>query len=168
MMEKRVPVSPIEVDNWDIWHKSNQDLCRIPGHGTSIVPIPPMSFQTSIPLRPIQVRCTFQWPLSGHQQVSCTLEWSLRGHQHILFNHSQRTSKGNSRKPRMKEVSNFINICRTNSIQVLNQHEHFRKKILCPSNAIFGKTKINQCWYLGPAAKTGNVLGIKQTNVIPK
>ena len=28
-----------------------------------------MSFQTSIPHRPGQVRCTFQWSLSGHQHV---------------------------------------------------------------------------------------------------
>ena len=34
-----------------------------------IAQIDPMSFQTSIPHRPLQVRCTLQWSLSSHQHV---------------------------------------------------------------------------------------------------
>ena len=39
------------------------------GNICHIARIAPMSFQTSIPHKPRQVRCTLQWLLSGHQHV---------------------------------------------------------------------------------------------------
>ena len=58
-----------------------------------IAQIAPMSFQTPIQHRPAQVRCIFQWQLSGHQQVRCTLQWSL-----VTNMFAQVTPKGKSKR----------------------------------------------------------------------
>ena len=65
-----------------------------------------MSFQTSIPHRPMQVRCTLQWSLTEWLSA-CLNKWLPRRHQ-----------RGNWRKPQMKDVSNLIDSCPTISIQV--------------------------------------------------
>ena len=71
--------------------------------------------------------------------------------------------RGNSRKPQMEDVHNLINIGPTNPIQILNQHEIFWRFCMCNSNDTFDKNK--KCWsrYWGSTAKTGSLLGIKQT-----
>ena len=109
----------------------------------TIAQIAPKSFQTS--------RCTLQWWLSGHQQVRFTLQWSLSGHQHVCSSYSQRTSKVTWRKPRIKDVSNFIKICSTNPIQVLNLQDISRRYCLCPWNDIFHIKK--SMLVLGPCHK---------------
>ena len=84
---------------------------------------------------------------------ACLHKLRPRGHQ-----------SGNWRKPQMKDVSNLINICPTNPIQVLNLHGIFSRLCLCPANNIFDiNIKKNRCCYLGPKAKTGIILEIRQT-----
>ena len=67
----------------------------------------------------------------------------------------------------MEDVSNSINICPANPIQILNLHEFFEDFDFCLSKDIFN---INKKWILvlGPHEKDMTLLGIKQTNVIPK
>ena len=52
----------------------------------------------------------------------------------------------------MEDVSHFIDICPTNSIQVLNLHEFLRFS-LCPSNDIFDINKEKTMLELGPHGK---------------
>ena len=73
-----------------------------------ITKIAPMSFQTSIPHRPWQVRCTLQ----------CS--WS--GHQHVCIRYSQEDKMGNWINPRMEDVSNLVKVYLTSPIQVLKPH----------------------------------------------
>ena len=41
----------------------------------------------------------------------------------------------------MEDVHNLINICPTNPIKILNQHELFWRFCMCPSNDTFAKSK---------------------------
>ena len=84
-----------------------------------------MSFQASIPHRPRQVGCTFQW------RPACLHNLPPRGHQ-----------RGNWRKRWMKSVSNVVNTCPRSPFQVLNLHGFF-EDFLCPSNDIFVINKDN-------------------------
>ena len=77
---------------------------------------------------------------------------------------------GNYRKPQMEDVHKLISVCPTNPIQILNQHEFFLK-ILCVSFKWYFSQKWKKksgCWYWSSTDMTGNLLGIKQTYVIPK
>ena len=47
-----------------------------------------------------------------------------------------RTSKDGRRKTQLEDISNLIDICRTNPIQVLNMHGFLCRFWLCPSNDI--------------------------------
>ena len=75
-----------------------------------IAQIDPMSFQTSIPHKPKQVRLG-------------ALQWSLSGHQHVCICYSQEDIKWQLKKISNRRSPNLINICPTNPIQVLNLHE---------------------------------------------
>ena len=58
------------------------------------------------------------------------------------------------RKQRMQKVSNLINICHTNSIQILNLHIFFYIYILFVFfKWYFGHYQIFLCWYWGPHFK---------------
>ena len=63
----------------------------------------------------------------------------------------------------MEDVHNLINIGPTNPIQILNQHEIFWRFCMCNSNDTFDKNKKYWSRYWGSTAKTGSLLGIKQT-----
>ena len=65
------------------------------------------------------------------------LQWSLSNHH--MF--AQVTSKSNWRIPWIHDVSNLINICPTNPVQVLNLHEIFQRFCLCTWNDIFDMNK---------------------------
>ena len=87
-------------------------------------------------------------------------KWAARfsGHHYGCTSYSQEDTKGATEKnSRMTDVSNLINICRKNPIQVSNLHGFFYISI-----------KKNRCWYLGPTEKTESILGIRQTYAIPK
>ena len=71
--------------------------------------------------------------------------------------------RGNEGKPQMEDVHNLINIGPTNPIQILNQHEIFWIVCMCNSNDTFDKNKKSWSRYWGSTAKTGSLLGIKQT-----
>ena len=71
--------------------------------------------------------------------------------------------RGNYRKPQIEDVHNFINIGPTNPIQILNQHEIFWRFCMCNSIDTFDKNKKYWSRYWGSTAKTGSLLGIKQT-----
>ena len=96
-----------------------------------IVQIAPMNFQTPIPHRLLQVRCTLQvvteWP------PPCLPKLLPIG------------ENDNWRKPQMKHVSNFINICPSKPIQVLNQHGIFWRFCLYPWNDTFDIDEKNRC-----------------------
>ena len=77
-----------------------------------------------------------------------------------------RTSKDEWRKPQIEDYSNFINICRTNSIQVLNLHGFLCRLWLCHSNGIL-KIKEKMLLALGPSFRDRASLGIKQTQIKP-
>ena len=49
--------------------------------------------------------------------------------------------RGNYRKPQIEDVHNLINICPTNPIQILNQHEIFWRFCMCNSIDTFDKNK---------------------------
>ena len=71
--------------------------------------------------------------------------------------------RGNLRKPQLEDVHNLINFGPTKPIQILNQHESFWRFCMCPSNDTFDKNKKSWSRYWGSTAKTGSLLGIKQT-----
>ena len=71
--------------------------------------------------------------------------------------------RGNKRKHQMEDVHNLINIGPTNPIQILNQHEIFWRFCMCNSNDTFDKNKKYWSRYWSSAAKTGSLVGIKQT-----
>ena len=74
----------------------------------------------------------------------CMVEWSLGGHCCVCINHSAQNFKGWLTKTLKREdISNFINICRTNSIQALNLRGFLCRFWLCHSNDILkSKEKI--------------------------
>ena len=104
---------------------------------TQVVPI---SFQTSIPHRPGKwgARFSGQWVATS----MFVLKLLPRGHQ-----------RSNWRKPRIKEISTWFNICRTNPIKVLKLHGIFWRFRLCPSNDIYGINEKLSMLALGPHRK---------------
>ena len=80
-----------------------------------------MSLQTSIPRTPGKWGARF----SGHWVATSMFVLKLlsRGHQ-----------RSNWRKPRIKEISTWINICPTNPIKVWKLRGIFWRFCLCPSN----------------------------------
>ena len=65
----------------------------------------------------------------------CMLEWSLSDHRCVCINLTARNL--NIWLKKFEDISNFINICRKNSFQVLNLHGFLRRFWLCHSNEIF-------------------------------
>ena len=127
------------------------------GNICHIARIAPMSFQTAIPHKPRQVRCTLQWLLSGHQ--------------HVFISYSQDYIKRQLKKTLNRRSSQL------NQYLPYNPHSSFkpiwiffRRFCVCPSNDTFDKyiyvyicIYIYIYWYWGRTAKTGSLLGIKQT-----
>ena len=74
-------------------------------------------------------------PRSSFQYCLCvSADWVATAVFSSITPH--RTSKDDWRKPQLEDFSNFINICRTNSIQVLNLHGFLCRLWLCHSNDI--------------------------------
>ena len=129
------------------------DMCRV-----TTAQIAPMSSQTSILHRSLWGACFSGHSSNGHPQANCMHSSMGTGYApaclHKLLPRHQRV---NWRIPRMKDVSNLINICPTNPIQVLNSHEIFRGFCFCVSNDIVNTNIGDWCWYWGPTAKTGSI-----------
>ena len=88
----------------------------------------------------------------------CMLEWSLGGHSCVCINHSTQNFKGCLKKTRIEDISNFINICRTNPIKVLKLGGFILcRSWVCPSNNILKINQTNCCWYCDPLSKTGSL-----------
>ena len=96
-----------------------------------------MSFQTSIPRRPGQVRCTLQWSLSDHQ--------------HVCISDPQENIKGQLKKTLNERCFQL------NQYFSHKPHSNFKPtwiffKSLCPSNDIFDTNK-KSTLLLGPHGK---------------
>ena len=103
-------------------------------------------------------------------QVRWTPRWSLSGHQHVC--HQQVTPKRTSKGP-IEKTSNEIHF-QLNQYLSHNPHSRFKptwnslKNCVCTSNDICWQIKNIYRWcYWGPTAKTGSILGLKQTWAIP-
>ena len=96
-------------------------------------------------------------------EVSCTLQWSLSGHQHVCISYFQEHIKGQLKKT--------WNGRRSQHTQYWSYKPHlnfkptwiFSRFYMCPSNDTLDKNKKSWCRHWGSTAKTGNLLGIKQT-----
>ena len=93
---------------------------------------------------------------STTQPLSYTVHaWvSLSGHCSVCINH--RTSKDDWRKSQTEDISNFSNICHTNSIQVLICMDFF-VDFGCALQMTFWKLMKKCCLYLEPLSETGSL-----------
>ena len=74
----------------------------------------------------------------------------------------RRTSKDDRRKPQIEDICNFIVICRTKSIEVLNLHG-----FLCKFKWYFENWWKKLVLVLGPLFRDGKSLGTEQTQIKP-
>ena len=158
---KHVQRSPPTFPTMPLHCRSFYDHCRsihvysrlVPIFKSAIAQIGPLSFQAAIEHNTRQVR----W---AQLHASVVTEWSPAClHKQFPRDHH----RGNYRKPQMEDVHNLINIGPTNPIQILNQHDIFWRFCMCPSNDTFAKNKKSWSRYWSSTAKTGSLLGIKQT-----
>ena len=99
------------VYGWARSHSMRVDVTYLT-YSFVVAQIAPVSFQTAIPHRPTQGRCT--------------LRWSMSRHQHVCSNYTQEDIREQFNKIWNETCFQlYINICPTNPIQVLNQHEMF-------------------------------------------
>ena len=114
-------------------------------------------------------KCTQPHEISVHAWV--VTKWPLQW----LINHIKKLLKTFIRRPSLEDVFNFINIWRTNSIQVLNLHYFFCKFRFCPSKHILEIYLKNGFGTGRFPSETGSLweqskqkLKTKQTAVVPK
>ena len=93
---------------------------------------------------------------------ACTLQWSLSGHQHVCISNSWETFTEATKKTSNGRLSQL------NQYWSYKPYSNFKPawnflKILCNLNDTFDKNKKYWSRYWGSTAKTGSLLGIKQT-----